>query len=680
MFGWMKNITGRSEPPRLSDRALAGRFLALARSGALRARYDAAITTDDNRRHWANADALSADAAASADVRRTLRNRARYEVANNSYARGIVLTLANDTVGTGPRLQLLTGDDGINRQEQSIADQRAAVESYALHHGYEILDWYVDDAISGAGAAERDGFLRMIEDARDAACPFTAVLVYDVKRFGRLDNDETGYYRHILKQSGVDVVYVAEGFNGDDTDDLLRPVKQWQARQELKDLSKVTIRGLVSKADDGCWMGGVPPYGYDLAYYDEKGRFLMVVRYLARADKEILDDEGNVQRRLGKGDRPMISKSDRAHLVPSRRDRVETVRRIFGLYVQGGRGYKGIADRLNREGVPSARGGKWSMTSIRDMLSNPAYTGDMVWNRRSMAKFHRIEQGRAVPTPNIRRRAVEENGREDWMVTEDAHPPLIDRETFEQAQALRKKRGKAHPHVYRQGRGMHSDYLLTGLIVCANCGHNWQGYTQWKGRKRKDDTRPKTQYYACGGYVTKGNSVCRRSVIPRGAIEGQAFDAIGEHIRQYVSGGDGRARLRQALQGQLASEGQGGAVELERRRLEREGILGKIANILDNITPVNREFADRRIAELKGELTRIEPRLARLEATAQVLPDLDGLTDEVLAGTQRFDEIVAEGTVDEKRRFLRAFIHRIVIEPETRRTRLTLRDLPLAVA
>ncbi len=81
----------------------------------LRARYDAAMTSVDNARHWANADGLSADAAASADVRQTLRNRARYEVANNAYAKGIVLTLANDCVGTGPRLQLLTEDPEINR-------------------------------------------------------------------------------------------------------------------------------------------------------------------------------------------------------------------------------------------------------------------------------------------------------------------------------------------------------------------------------------------------------------------------------------------------------------------------------------------------------------------------------------------------------------------------------------
>ena len=80
----------------------------------LRARYDAAQTTRENIRYWAMADGLSADAAASSDVRKKLRDRSRYETANNSYAKGIVLTLANDCVGTGPRLQLLTNDGGLN--------------------------------------------------------------------------------------------------------------------------------------------------------------------------------------------------------------------------------------------------------------------------------------------------------------------------------------------------------------------------------------------------------------------------------------------------------------------------------------------------------------------------------------------------------------------------------------
>ena len=80
------------------------------------ARYDAASRNGENTRHWAAADYLSADAAASEDVRRTLRSRARYEIANNTYARGMINTLADDTVGTGPRLQMLSDNDKINAQ------------------------------------------------------------------------------------------------------------------------------------------------------------------------------------------------------------------------------------------------------------------------------------------------------------------------------------------------------------------------------------------------------------------------------------------------------------------------------------------------------------------------------------------------------------------------------------
>ncbi len=87
------------------------------------AKFDSAQTTADNRKHWANADGLSPNAAINSEVRRVLRNRARYEVANNSYAKGIVLTLANDTIGTGPRLQMLTGDAEANARIEDAFEQ-----------------------------------------------------------------------------------------------------------------------------------------------------------------------------------------------------------------------------------------------------------------------------------------------------------------------------------------------------------------------------------------------------------------------------------------------------------------------------------------------------------------------------------------------------------------------------
>lgn len=78
-------------------------------SSDLRAKFDAAQTTDDNYKHWSNADSLGPNAALNPLVRRLTRNRARYEFNNDSYAHGIVLTRAMDVVGTGPTLQCTTG-------------------------------------------------------------------------------------------------------------------------------------------------------------------------------------------------------------------------------------------------------------------------------------------------------------------------------------------------------------------------------------------------------------------------------------------------------------------------------------------------------------------------------------------------------------------------------------------
>lgn len=121
MFGWLANLFGSSRPAPL-------RTVYVQDRRGLRGAYDAAQTTDDNRRHWANADDLSARAANSPAVRRALRRRCRYEVANNSYARGIVSTLANDCIGTGPRLQLLTEDPAANKRiERAFTDWSRAI-------------------------------------------------------------------------------------------------------------------------------------------------------------------------------------------------------------------------------------------------------------------------------------------------------------------------------------------------------------------------------------------------------------------------------------------------------------------------------------------------------------------------------------------------------------------------
>ena len=99
-----------------------------------------------------------------------------------------------------------------DRQEQSIDDQKKALETYAVENGLSLAKFYIDDAISGTSTLGRRAFQQMIQDAESPTRKFDLIIVYDVKRFGRVDNDEAGYYRHRLRTHGVEVRYVSENF------------------------------------------------------------------------------------------------------------------------------------------------------------------------------------------------------------------------------------------------------------------------------------------------------------------------------------------------------------------------------------------------------------------------------------------------------------------------------------
>lgn len=121
MFGWFKNQ--KAVKPRAEARTAAVRY------PVVRSKYDAAQTTTNNERHWSMADSLGPNLAASPTVRTTLRNRSRYETANNSYLKGIVQTLADYQIGTGPRLQMLTRDEKANGVvEELFADWCEAID------------------------------------------------------------------------------------------------------------------------------------------------------------------------------------------------------------------------------------------------------------------------------------------------------------------------------------------------------------------------------------------------------------------------------------------------------------------------------------------------------------------------------------------------------------------------
>lgn len=130
------------------------------------AKYDAAQTGVENQNHWANADALSATAANSPEVRHKLRTRARYEYANNGYCHGLLNGHANDVVGCGPRLQFALPE------AYTDADfDRPAATPAGLDRAVELLWQEWADAI---GLADK---LRLMDLAKNRDGEVFALLV-----------------------------------------------------------------------------------------------------------------------------------------------------------------------------------------------------------------------------------------------------------------------------------------------------------------------------------------------------------------------------------------------------------------------------------------------------------------------------------------------------------------------
>jgi DNA invertase Pin-like site-specific DNA recombinase len=575
-----------------------------------------------------------------------------------------------------------------DRQEQSIPDQQRAVERYCAEHGLTLQRCYVDDAISGTSTIGRHAFQSLMADAQSPQRRFSVIVCYDVKRFGRIDNDEAGYYRFLLRQAGVQVRYASENFSGDGTDDLLRPVKQWQAREESKDLSKVTIRGLLTKSQSGFWMGGAPPFGYDLRYESQNGSFLARVRYQPDGSKRILNDNGKPLRRLDKGESIAVSRRDRCRLVPGDPARIEAARRIFGMYVTERRGFKAIADALNRDRVQTARGpswaqqysGQWAMTTVRAILVNPAYCGDMAWNRRTDARFHRIGRGQAITRDEVQGRRLESNERTDWIVVKDAHPALVTRRTWNQAQ----RRMAAQPasaaqrginprsgapvtgsNSYAVGgfTGPKARFLLSGLCNCARCGSRYEGYTSQSSTRRADGTRHKWYSYACGAAIRRGPSVCRLGLVRQEIVETSVIRAAIEHYNTFA-GAKGRKRLAGAVQASFGDDQADIRSEADNiaRRLAK--IDATLQNLLDNITAVNRALVDQRIIALTKERDGLAIRAAELEGLAHSGQDMRRVSQQAAAFIDGLPGTFSSPELGQRQAAIRRCIRTITVDFE----------------
>ena len=412
------------------------------------------------------------------------------------------------------------------------------------------------------------------------------------------------------------------------------------------------------------------------------GLFVEPVR-LESGDKHILDVDGNVVRTLSREKRYGKSDDDKVRLVLSCTERAIVVRRIFRMYVDEGFGYKTIAEILNREGIPSPRNGTyartaragWSRSTIKSILENRIYTGDLVWNRRTSGKFHRISQGQAIERKGHARRRVEWNDVGDVITVRDNHPAIIDGQTFEKAKIIRESRRRwrqGPPH--KSGKAKHSSYLLSGLIKCS-CGHNYTGHRTTKGKRRRDGSSVQTGYYVCGGYLAKGRGTCVRAPIPKEMIEARIRSSIGDRVRRFLDHG-GAEVLRDALTECLKQVLDPPKDDANRIR-ERLGQMdAAIRRLVDSLSPVNKEFVDQRLLELKRERDELGRHLKDQSDRPKREISLDAIVDDILRDIRRFDGVFDHGTIEEQKDFVNLFVERIEVDPKEGRARVHIRQFP----
>ncbi len=582
-------------------------------------------------------------------------------------------------------------------QDLSLESQREECERFATERGLKVarsihgipadlfIDGaFIDESISGAATEKRRGFQALLQTCQDPNSRIRYVVCYDVYRFGRFDPDEAGYYRHTLKQCAVEVLYVAEGFRGDDADDLVRGVKQWQGYKYLKDLSKVTQRGLIRLAQQGYWLGGVPPFAYDLLYEDAQGNQLFIVRFQQDGSKTVLNLDGSVQRHVPRGERLLHSSWDRARLCPSENRRVALVLEIFEMYVAGA-GYKAVAKVLNKRGVSAPRDGRWSKRhkrgwspgTVKNIIENPAYLGRLVYNRTSFSRFHQIRHAddgpRSVEGPPVRANKVAKLPKEDWIVSDTGHPALIMPDLWHRAQAQRADRRKPH------ALGSRSGYTFSGLVDCAACDHHYQGHTTTKGKRRNDGSPVRTRSYLCGGYDAKGAKVCpTRWSVGEGTLWQSTMEAIAVHYEWLFASAQlaeaVRRRAREIMSRPTATGPD--SAELLRRV---EEIDRQVGALVSNLSPANLSMLDAKLTELRHEKEELESRIAQQTVSATNAQQLGQAVLDRVGEVVEAAKTIQDASPSLKRRFVRELVERIQLDPRTKTGTAWLWRLPKSV-
>lgn len=502
--------------------------------------------------------------------------------------------------------------------EEQESSYEAQVEYYTRKieetDNWKMAGIYADDGKSATNTKKRDDFNAMIKDALDGKIDM--ILTKSVSRFARNTVDSLLTIRK-LKEKNVAVVFEKEGVNTlDGTGEILITILSSLAQEESRNISENTRWGVVRRFENG----------------------KMIV---------------NHNKFMG------YTKNENGDLVIVPEE-AEIVRLIFRLYLEGYSAKK-ISQYLEENGIKTATGqNKWYDSVIFKMLRNEKYMGDALLQKTYTVDF-------------MTKKKVINKGIVPQYYVEDDHEPIIPKELFYRVQEELAKRASMNKSAVTRKKNQKSkfssEYALTGLLLCGDCGQEYRRVTWSRNGKKKIVWR-------CSNRLANGTKNCKKSeTLEEGALNRAVMEAIN---RITCNDGDFVGAFRQNVIRVIGSySGEQEPDEFDEKVKEKQEEM--VALIAENarVGSYTDEFDERyrRIAEeittLKEEQIETRRKKKLADSYEQRLKDMDSFLEKQTCQIPEFDNdlvrrLIASIKVVSAEKLIIQFQSGIVMEQEIR--------------
>lgn len=385
----------------------------------------------------------------------------RLKSKHNNYIVGIYVRLSRDDERAGESL--------------SIENQKAMLIKYVKEQGWTLYDIYVDDGISGT-TFEREGVQKLLSDAKCGI--INTIVVKDLSRFGRNYIQVGQYIDYIFPSFGIRFIAVSDNIDTAGTNSTamdMMPItnvfNEWYAANTSRKVRAI----FSSNARRGKSNMAYPPYGY---VFSNDGKRTFVINYEVS----------------------------------------ENVVRIFEMRAKGISPSQ-IAARFNEENIQTPQDYKveklgkyasinsfhlWTDATVRKILANPAYIGNLALQRRTTVSYKNHKQ--------IYR------SEDDWIVTENAHSAIISKELWNRVREVERS--------VSQGKKTRKGYThpFSGLMFCADCGGKMK--LDYYSLKRNGQVSGVVYSYNCGCHKRLGKAYCFNHYIKAADMESIVLDDI----------------------------------------------------------------------------------------------------------------------------------------------------------